>query len=494
MKKIIRILLICVAVLMSVTVVAAAVRQWGKPLAITLNGKQDLYLEYGQTYEEAGAFAEFSKKGVSYEGPVDISGEVDAQTLGSYLIKYTVRDNGRVYTNYRRVHVVDTEVPVITLKTDPNSYTLIGETYVEEGFTAKDNYDGDITDKVIRREKDGVVTYTVTDSSGNTTVAKRTINYIDPTVPQLVLEGGQTAFIMAGDIYAEPGCRATDMTDGDLTSNVIISGDVDATIAGIYTLQYSVTNSLGVTATKDRIIYVIPQQEKEETEPEEGEDDIFVEKLPTVGTTIEPNGKVIYLTFDDGPSSHTGRLLDVLKKYGVKVTFFVKNSTHLDMLTRAAEEGHAVAIHTFSHNYSKIYASDEAFMADLKAIQDVIYQYTGKLSMLTRFPGGGSNTVSSAYNRGIMTRLTKHLEELGYQYFDWNVDSNDAGGAKSADEVYENVIKGIGNRQNSVVLQHDTQDFSVDAVERIIAWGLCNGYTFKPLDHDSPTCHHPVNN
>jgi hypothetical protein len=112
--------------------------------------------------------------------------------------------------------------------------------------------------------------------------------------------------------------------------------------------------------------------------------------------------------------------------------------------------------------------------------------------MLTRFPGGSSNTISANYNKGIMTRLTKKLPELGYQYFDWNVDSNDAGGAKDADEVFKNVTEGVAKRQNSVVLQHDTKSFSIDAVERIIAWGLCNGYTFAPLNHDSPTSHHGV--
>jgi hypothetical protein len=93
-----------------------------------------------------------------------------------------------------------------------------------------------------------------------------------------------------------------------------------------------------------------------------------------------------------------------------------------------------------------------------------------------------------------MTRLTQRLEADGYQYFDWNVSSEDAGGAKTAEEVFENVTKGITGKTNSVVLQHDTHEFSVDAVERIIAWGLCNGYTFKALDKDSPTCHHGVSN
>ena len=69
-----------------------------------------------------------------------------------------------------------------------------------------------------------------------------------------------------------------------------------------------------------------------------------------------------------------------------------------------------------------------------------------------------------------------------------------SGGAKTADEVFENVTKGVAKRTNSIVLQHDTRDFSVDAVERIIAWGLCNGYTFRALDINSPASHHGVNN
>jgi peptidoglycan/xylan/chitin deacetylase (PgdA/CDA1 family) len=93
-----------------------------------------------------------------------------------------------------------------------------------------------------------------------------------------------------------------------------------------------------------------------------------------------------------------------------------------------------------------------------------------------------------------MTRLTKSLLEQGYQYFDWNVSSNDAGGARTAEQVYNNVIKGISGNRNSVVLQHDTHGFSVDAVENIIVWGLRNGYTFAPLTNDSPTCRHPVQN
>ncbi|MBQ9108767.1 MAG: peptidoglycan-N-acetylglucosamine deacetylase, partial [Oscillospiraceae bacterium] len=117
----------------------------------------------------------------------------------------------------------------------------------------------------------------------------------------------------------------------------------------------------------------------------------------------------------------------------------------------------------------------------------------GIKTTLLRFPGGSSNGVSR-FNPGIMTRLTKLVEEKGFQYFDWHVDSQDAGGAKTADEVFQNVVNGVKNRKTSVVLQHDIRGYSVDAVERIIQWGLKNGYTFKALDENSPKAHHNVKN
>ena len=86
------------------------------------------------------------------------------------------------------------------------------------------------------------------------------------------------------------------------------------------------------------------------------------------------------------------------------------------------------------------------------------------------------------------------MQEQGFRYFDWNVDSNDAGGAKYTSEVYNNVINGVSKKQISVVLQHDSKEFSVNAVEKIILWGLSNGYTFLPLDESSPICHHTIRN
>ena len=202
---------------------------------------------------------------------------------------------------------------------------------------------------------------------------------------------------------------------------------------------------------------------------------------------------MIYLTFDDGPSQYTRHLLSVLEKYGVKATFFVVGDENPAVLRQIVEGGHSIGIHTMTHVYHDIYASPEAFFADLYGMQDVIREATGVNTKLMRFPGGSSNTVSSNVP-GLMTILTQAVQDAGFRYFDWNVDSMDAGGAKSVDEVCTNVISGIRRQDISVVLQHDIYAFSVGAVEEIILWGLENGYTFLPLEMDSPVMEHTVRN
>ena len=125
---------------------------------------------------------------------------------------------------------------------------------------------------------------------------------------------------------------------------------------------------------------------------------------------------------------------------------------------------------------------------------DLIIEKTGNSTKLLRFPGGSSNTISRKINKGIMSRLTVEVEKQGFTYFDWNVDSNDAGGAKDSDTVFENVKQGIEGKKNAVVLQHDTKKFSIDAVESIILWGKENGYVFLPLNVHSFSSHHKVLN
>ena len=217
-------------------------------------------------------------------------------------------------------------------------------------------------------------------------------------------------------------------------------------------------------------------------------------EAPTTYLYDEPVGGVIYLTFDDGPGPETPRLLEILDKYDAKATFFVVNTGFASTISQIADHGHALAMHTATHDFAKVYASEEAYFDDLHTIEAVIEKYAGQKSTLLRFPGGSSNTVSRTYTKGIMTRLTQMVEEQGYTYFDWNVDSDDAGSARTPEEVYFNVIRGCAKRESSVVLMHDIHSYTIDAVEGILIWGTNHGYTFEALTPDSPTCHHGINN
>lgn len=204
----------------------------------------------------------------------------------------------------------------------------------------------------------------------------------------------------------------------------------------------------------------------------------------------------IYLTFDDGPGPYTAQLLDVLRKYGAKATFFVTGAGDDELIAREYAEGHAVGLHTLSHNYAHIYQDTDNFFADLVAVQERVERITGEKSYLMRFPGGSSNLVSRNYDGGahIMSQLTAEVEERGFTYFDWNVSSGDAGEATTADEVYENVVNRLVDGGETVVLQHDIKGFSVEAVERILQYGITNGYKFERLDAGAFTAHHEVNN
>jgi peptidoglycan-N-acetylglucosamine deacetylase len=443
---------------------------------INLNGSPKETIEYGDTYTEQGATAAFNtpaSKNVPLN--VTIKGSVDSSKLGTYHIHYKAKKGIFSVQKSREVKIVDTKAPIIELNKIDGYYPKTGETYQEEGFTATDNYDGDITSKIKRTEDKNVITYTVSDSSGNKTSVQRTIEYNDGIAPTITLNGDSDITIKAGTRFEDPGCTAKDSHGNDISDSVSVSDNISTYRAGTYTITYSVTDKFGNKASIDRTV--------------------TVEAVKQTATTSSGN-KVVYLTFDDGPGAHTQQLLDILDKYNVKVTFFVTNvnSGYENMIAKEAAAGHTVAIHSASHDYKKIYSSVDAYFADLNEMSDIIYAQTGQRPKLIRFPGGSSNTVSLKYCSGIMTTLTKAVTDQGYKYFDWNVSSGDAGGTTSTEEVYQNVVNGMKSHNVSVVLQHDIKGFSVNAVERIIQWGLANGYTFLPLTTSTEDVHHGVNN
>lgn len=433
--------------------------------------------EYKSQFIEPTVKAYYQKKNFKFiktELEIEKTGVVDTSVLGVQSIVYRVKKGDAEKEMTLDFSVVDTTAPFISLVENEDYFTEYGSEYIEEGFSCIDNYDGDITDQVIREIVDDKVIYTVTDSNGNTTVREREIRYTDTTPPTITFSTPYSVLEIGMDYNVD--YSAYDLKDGDLTKYVVICGDVNTTKAGLYVMTYIVSDEAGNVCSVKRDVYVYQKQ----ADPDQ----------------LNPSGKIVYLTFDDGPSSHTSKLLEILDKYNVKVTFFVNgnNSTYFYNVGNAYNKGHSIGNHTYSHNYKKIYSSIDGFYADLNYNAELIYQQTGEYTKLLRFPGGSSNTVSCNYCTGIMSALVVSVSNNGYKYFDWNVSSGDCGSGSTSETVYNNVINGIMRRDVSIVLQHDTNAFSVAAVERIILWGLANGYTFLPLDLSSPTVHHGVNN
>lgn len=199
----------------------------------------------------------------------------------------------------------------------------------------------------------------------------------------------------------------------------------------------------------------------------------------------------VYLTFDDGPSANTDRILDILAQYGVKATFFVVGKEgYADQYRRIVEDGHTLAMHSYSHRYNEVYASLDAYKADLTKLHDYLYELTGEDCRFVRFPGGSSNTVSTVS----MWDLIDYLDSEDMVYFDWNVSSGDStGGKKSVEQITSNVLANIGKYNNAVVLFHDAagKTTTVDALAGIIEKILESDNTvLLPISEDTVKVQH----
>ena len=202
------------------------------------------------------------------------------------------------------------------------------------------------------------------------------------------------------------------------------------------------------------------------------------EEIPAVNETgmdmenqeMDDRLRKVYLTFDDGPSEETDRILDILEEYQVKATFFVTgkpDDKYGDVYRRIVADGHTLGMHSFSHHYSRIYASEEAFREDVEQLRDYLYQETGVKSDFYRFPGGSSNTVS----RTSIQQLITYLNEQNIVYFDWNVSAGDATSEYvSSERITSRVISQVGEYKEAVVLMHDSSDkkSTVEALPMII--------------------------
>lgn len=210
------------------------------------------------------------------------------------------------------------------------------------------------------------------------------------------------------------------------------------------------------------------------------------QSAPTPDSSPEPVLRVC-LTFDDGPSKTTKAVLDTLAAEQVPATFFVVatgyNNDYLPLLRRAQSEGHQIALHSATHEYSEIYQSPEAYWEDIALLRERIAPYVDVSAInCLRFPGGSTNTVSRKYGgKSVMTDLKAQAEERGYHWVDWNVCAEDAvGGHPSSSKVFQNVVSEVNSKSTCIVLMHDsaTTGTTAEALPDIIAWFREQGYTF----------------
>lgn len=269
--------------------------------------------------------------------------------------------------------------------------------------------------------------------------------------------------------------------------------------AKIYNQKAKKTEQTPQAAQKENEI----EEETEGTEEETGDRDasvpdrsnFAVQPGVSVGTTEQSDEKIVYLTLDDGPSDNTQAVLDILDKYNAKATFFVTGEMpeYKDMIKAAYDKGHTIGMHTYSHDYAKVYASVDAYFQDLDQIGQMVQEEIGYVPCFIRFPGGSSNTVSKKYTAGIMSTLVQEVQNRGYQYYDWNGSSGD-GSVRTTEELVAQATSFDSN--NIILLCHDShgKQTTVEALPQIIEHYQSLGYTFKALDRDSFVAHHGVNN
>ena len=279
---------------------------------------------------------------------------------------------------------------------------------------------------------------------------------VPPTIQVFPMQAnvGETPDFMK-NVVASDSCSSVTIKVDSTTYNINAAGD--------YMVTYTATDSAGNVATAQAPLKV-----------------------------IDENTKIIYLTFDDGPSNNTGRILKILEQEGAKATFFVtaQFKDHLHFIKDEFEAGHAIAAHTYSHAFS-IYRSIDTYFEDLERIEQIIEAQTGQRTKIIRFPGGSNNTVNRRYaKRNIMPELIKEVLKRGYQYVDWNLDSTDAAGVnRPASVLIANACNAHSNQLCLLMHDTDAKNTTVEALPTIIRYFKDQGYAFGTITSTGYVCH-----
>ncbi len=321
------------------------------------------------------------------------------------------------------------------------------------------------------------VTIVVEDIRGNTFEKNSIVHVLNEDLDPPVITGVGKLTIRKGDTKFNylKGIQYYDSHDPRPTITVDTQ-KVNINVAGQYEITYIVRDRAGNATKMNAQVEVIDS--------------------PELGTTKETQEKVVFLTFDDGPSYNTKKILDILNRFNARATFFVTgtNPDYFHLIREAHEQGHTIGMHTYTHDYAEIYASMTQYYKDLDRISDLCREQIGYVPKYIRFPGGSSNTISKRYRPGIMKKLVKDVVARGYQFYDWNASSGDGEGTIPSSDIIKNSTSSKAN--NIVLLCHDSigKETTVEALPSIIRYYQKRGYTFAGIDDYSYSPHHAVNN
>lgn len=195
--------------------------------------------------------------------------------------------------------------------------------------------------------------------------------------------------------------------------------------------------------------------------------------------------KICYLTFDDGPSENTEKVLDILKEHQAQATFFVigesLNDKTAPLLRRMLEEGHAIGMHANEHSYQKKYQSLDSFLQDYETLYERLKNDYGVETALFRFPGGSACSCLNGQGK----KYIQAMEERGFSCFDWKCTGEDSVGKPTVNSIQKNVFSTGFQYDTTIVLLHDSSiaDRTVEALPGILERFEKEGYAFESLEH-----------
>ena len=395
------------------------------------------------------------------DSEVKISGDIDTNKIGNYEITYQLKN----YKKTCKVSVKDTKAPELKVK----SYKAdMKEDVQPESFVESVKDDSKVSlsfKKKPTKDKEQTLTIIAKDEYGNTTMKEATLTLAKDTKKPVIHTDTISVYVGSKPNY-KSYIEVTDNLDSKPKIK-IDSSKVKTKKTGTYKLLVTATDRSGNKAKAK------------------------------INVTVEEPSKVVYMTFDDGPSENTDKILKILKKYDAKATFFVtgNNQKYNSSIKKAADQGNTIALHTYTHDYANVYSSTTAYFEDLQKVSDMVKQITGKAPKYIRFPGGSSNTISAQYSQGIMSALDNMVHEKGYEYFDWNCSSGDAASnTVPTQDIVRNATS--CDYEQIMILFHDSspKTTTVEALPEIIKSYKERGYVFKGICDDTPIFHHGVNN